>query len=449
MTFIREIRKKSGTYYAEVKSYRKNGKVKQKVIRYLGKKIDGHITKKIYSKDVIAENVKRSLDVMAIHKTAQDLGLLERMKNRCFLALVYSQLLENRSIHKLEEWFRFTEIPEVLGTEITTKKLYDSLTDIENFEKIELEIFNYLKKFEKEKKAAIIDVTDTYFEGNQNEEKQRKGKDGKRRHLIQIGLAVSFRNGFPIFHRTYSGNLSNIQIFKDMSLELQKHRISSIILDRGMLSEENLGVILKLGLGVIAGLKKVKTLVTNYVSQIHRDKIYTAAHRVKLKNTSVFIQSFRYKKGKLIVVYNPALEVLKKELNFEKEKPNNRYVGHSLIYHNTSLSDKEVVKKYYEKDTIERAFKQLKGVLNLRPIRVWLKEHVEGHIKICYLAYAILSLINHRLRKQDISASTALESLKYGYKVTLKNKIDGTRWDTIVPLQPKQQKILKALKCNV
>ena len=143
------------------------------------------------------------------------------------------------------------------------------------------------------------------------------------------------------------------------------------------------------------------------------------------------------------------MEVLKKEINFEKEKTNNRFVGYSFIYHNTNLDDIEVVKKYYEKDTVERAFKQLKGILNLRPIRVWLKDHVEGHIKICYLAYAILTLIDYRLRKKEISAPEALDSLKHGYKITLKDKTNNSTWNTIVTLEPKQKHILKTLKCNV
>lgn len=448
MVFTREIRTKHGIYYAQVESYRKGGKVKQRVIRYLGRKIDGQITKKVYAKDIVAEQVKRSIDVHAIDKIAHDLGI-DSIKNKCFLALVYSHLLENKSINKMEDWLRFTEIPEVLNVEVSTKKLYESLNSVDNFDKIESTIYKKVKKYEKDNKAAIIDVTDTYFEGNNIDGKRRRGKDGKVRHLVQIGLAVSLKHGFPIFHRTYNGNLNNIQVFKDMSISLEQHKISSVILDRGMLSEENLALVLKLELGVIAGLKKTKTIVKKYISQINRDVIYTSPHRVKLKNTSVFIHTFNYKKGKLIAVYNPAMEVLKKELNFEKEKQNDKYIGYSLIYHNTSLQDKEVVKKYYEKDTVERAFKQLKGILNLRPIRVWLKEHVEGHVKICYLAYAILSLMNYRLRKKEISAPEALESLKHGYKITLKDQTNDSTWDTIVTLEPKQKQILKALKCSV
>ncbi|HIH12309.1 TPA: hypothetical protein HA242_01175, partial [Candidatus Woesearchaeota archaeon] len=152
-----------------------------------------------------------------------------------------------------------------------------------------------------------------------------------------------------------------------------------------------------------------------------------------------------YLEGKLIVVYNPELEVLKKELNFEKEIESNQDIGYSLIYHNTKHSSEEVVKKYYDKEIVERAFKQIKGVLSLRPIRVWLSNHITGHIKICYLAYAILSLLNHKLKKLNITAIDSLESLKHGYKVKLRDTSSNFEWSIHVPLEPKQKKILETL----
>ena len=106
---------------------------------------------------------------------------------------------------------------------------------------------------------------------------------------------------------------------------------------------------------------------------------------------------------------------------------------------------KGIAEKYYDKEIIERAFKQMKGILNLRPIRVWLKNHVEGHIRICYLAYAILSLMNYKLRKLKISSIDALNSLKHGYKVNLRSDKDNFEWSLYVPLEPKQKKMLQAL----
>jgi len=447
MAFIRKIKTKSGTYLAEVEGYRKDGKVKQRVIKYLGKEIDGKPVKRIFADKIEVKSVKQSLDVLSIDKLAEELHI-KSLKNKYILALIYSQLLENKSINKLENWMRFTEIPNVLGIDrLSVKNLYESLSDIneEDFEKINDELFSVFSKHENISDVAIIDVTDTYFAGSSINIKKRRGKDDKISKLTQIGLAVSFKEGFPIFHQQYHGNLSGINIFKDMSLKLKDKGIASLIMDRGFLSKENLEIALHLKFKIIAGLKKNNILIKKFIKPIKRDDIYSAKCRVPLKKTTVFIKEFEYCGGKLIAVYNPALEVVKKEINFEKEVKNNLDVGYSLIYHNTKYSSEEVVGKYYDKEIVERAFKHLKGVLNLRPIRVWLSNHITGHIKICYLAYAILSLMNYKLKKINISAIEALESLRYGYRVSLRDSTSSHEWSVHVPLEPKQKEILKEL----
>jgi len=447
MAFIRKIKTKSGIYLAEVEGYRKDGKVKQRVIKYLGKEIDGKPVKKVFANEIEVKSVKQSLDVLAIDKIADGLKL-KSIKNPHVLSLIYSQLLEDKSINKLERWMKYTEIPSLLGFDnVSVKNLYESLAEIndEDFERINREMFEVFNNYEDIFNATIIDVTDTYFAGSKINIKKRRGKDKKVSKLIQVGLAVSFKNGFPIFHKRYHGNLSGMDIYKDMSFELKNKGISSVIMDRGMLSKENIEMALELKFKIIAGLRKNSSLVKEFIEPIKREDIYSAKCRVPLKKTTVFIKEFDYMEGKLIVVYNPELEVVKKELNFEKEIESNQDIGYSLIYHNTKYFSAEVVSRYYDKDMVERAFKQIKGVLSLRPIRVWLSNHIEGHIKICYLAYAILSLMNYKLKKLGISAVEALESLRYGYKVTLRDSTSDHEWSTYVPLEPKQKKVLEKL----
>ncbi|MBS3064732.1 MAG: transposase [DPANN group archaeon] len=447
MVFIRKIKVGEKVYLAEVESYRENGKIKQKFIRYLGREVNGKAVRRVLTSDIQATNVKQSLDVLAIDKIAEELKLKE-ISYKPALSLTYSQLLEKISITKLEDWMKYTEIPDVLGITLpSVKDLYESLTDIneEDFNKINGKMFSVFESYENIKESAIIDITDTYFAGTNVNIKRRRGKDKKISKLIQVGLAVSFKNGFPIFHKKYHGNLSGMDIYKDMSIELKNKGISSMIMDRGMLSKENIEIALVLKFEIIAGLKKNQNLIRDFILPINRDEIYTKKYMVKLKNTEVFIKTYDYMKGKLIVVYNPSLEVMKKSLNFNKDLDSNLDIGYSLIYHNTKYSSEEVVRNYFDKEMVERAFKHIKGVLNLRPIRVWLNNHIEGHIKICYLAYAILSLMNFKLKKLKISAVDALSSLKHGYKINLRDNSSNFEWSIYVPLEPKQKKILQEL----
>lgn len=433
---------------AEVKSYRHNGRVKQKVIKYLGKEVDGMISRRTGTADISVKQVKQSLDVLCVDKIAEELGL-KSLKDRHVIALVYSHLLDSRSINKMEEWLKFTEIPQMLGIETSTQNLYRSLTSLseQEFHNIEEQLSEFFRGIDKDRNTAIIDVTDTYFEGSGTKEKPRRGKDSKVSKLIQFALAVTMEDGFPLLCRDYSGNLSGIDIFKEMNLELAEKGLSSVIVDRGMMSMENLKMILALGMKVIGGVRKNSKLLKKFILGVDRNKIFSPKCRINLKNTSVYIKSFEYMEGRLIVVYNPHTEILKKERAFDKESEEweQKGYGYNLIYHNTSFEDKIVVRKYYDKDVVERAFKQLKGILKLRPIRVWLKEHVKGHFRICFLAYAILSYMNFKLRKLDISVIDALDSLKRGYKVRLCDKTNNYEWDLVVPLEPKQKKIVKTL----
>src|SRR3989339_2013535 len=275
MVFIRKKKVGRNVYLVKVESYREKGKVKQRVLEYLGKEIDGQPVKKVFTNKIQIQSVKQSLDVLAIDKIAEDLNIKD-LGNPYVLSLIYSQLLENKSINKLEGWMKYTEIPYVLGFDkVSVKNLYESLSEVDNedFEKVNDKMFSVFNKYEDISKATIIDVTDTYFAGSKINIKKRKGKDDKISKLTQIGLAVSFENGFPIFHKQYHGNLSGMDIFKDMSIELKNKGISSMIMDRGMLSKENIDIALKLKFQIIAGLRKNNNLVEDFIEPIDRDDI--------------------------------------------------------------------------------------------------------------------------------------------------------------------------------
>ena len=170
---------------------------------------------------------------------------------------------------------------------------------------------------------------------------------------------------------------------------------------------------------------------------------------VQLQQTAVYITEFSYLRRKLIVVYNPQLEFVKREQLYQKNGTASeaKYVGYSFINHNTHFSSQEVVKKYFDKDIIERAFKKLKGILSLRHIRVWTRDHIEGHMRVCYLAYAILSLLEYYLSKKkfDLSVLELLEKLKRGCKIYLKDEKTNFTWHATVLLEKKLYNVLDYL----
>lgn len=454
MSFIRRIKRGNAVYLAEVENTWVQGRVVQKHLRYVGKEIDGRIQRRVTTTDVEVEAVRHCADVLAVHRAAERLGLRDRLgKHGAYvLSFVYSHLLERPSIRKLEEWFGVTEIPEVLGLrEISTGRLYETLGHLSgmDFARVEEAILDRLRGYEAESDSAIIDVTDTYFEGGSLAERSRRGKDGKVRKLLQIGLGVTRGRGFPIMVKTYPGTTSNMMIFKDLYNRLLEKGFRAVIVDRGMGCEDNIRRIHEARMEIICGLRKTERLRQRFLRRIRREALYQRENRVKLQRDAVYIRAFPYLRGELIAVYNPSLEVVRREIAYEMEKDSKtdtRDEGYSLLYHNTQLSPPEVTLQYFQKEIIERAFKKLKGALALRPIRVWQREHVEGHVRVCYLAYAILSLLDYHLRDSEYSAVEFLEKLRRGYRVHLKDRKSGHRWKTDVMLEKKLYKLFDSLQ---
>lgn len=462
MSFIRKIKKKSGTYLAEVENYREDGKVKQRVIKYLGIDIDGVPHKSIRTSDVEITEVKEYYNFCAIHHIASELGFKELFgeKSKYILLMVYSHLVEKLSINKMKDWISRTEIPNLLDIhEIGHNTLYQTLDYLDSLDWDSINdkiVEHWFKKYKESKDSAIIiDVTDTYFNGSQANWKKRKGKDGKYDKLLQIGLAVSEQNGFPLKHRVYEGNISNSKIMTDFIPEIKMLGMNTIIIDRGMTSIDSINEFNSLSVKCIAGVRSNVKLEKDFLDEISRDEIFTKKHLVQLKETIVFAKSFKYLGGEIIVIFNPDIEVhqrnklLKKDNITDKELSKMKYFGFSFIYNSTDFSSDNAVVRYYEKDIVEKSFSQIKGVLSLHPMRLKILDRISAHVKICYLAYCILALMKYRLKKIGISPVDALEDLSLAYKVYLKDASSDFKWDKTVTLKKSQEKIIKTLALNV
>ena len=222
-------------------------------------------------------------------------------------------------------------------------------------------------------------------------------------------------------------------------------------MDRGFYSESNVVDLNKLKMKMIVGVKQSIGIKNTILSKIDRNKMYTKKNQVTLKGTFVYVQELNFLFGKMVVIYNPKYEALKRDKMLANDATDNevKYVGYSLIFHNTNLEAGLVVKKYFDKDIVERSFRTMKGDVQLHPIRLWMPKRVNAHVKICYLSLCLLSLIKYKCKKLNVSASTIIQELQTVYKVNLKHSKTKREFTKIVTLSNKQKNILKALKCSV
>lgn len=442
---------------AKVESYREDGKVKQRVLEYVGKEENGVAIQKVDINKINIDNVKHYADVSVLHQLCLSLNLhyLLGKHHKSIIALLIAHLICKGSILRVSKWIEQSTIKEVLGLdELTIEMLYNSLDYLEecDFDKVEQAIFESWKLLApNDTNSFVLDVTDTYYNGKNDESSLRKGKDGKVSKLIQIGLGVSFDNGFPIFHKSYDGNISNIKILEDLTVVMAKRGINTIVMDRGFYSENNVTDLHKLKMKIIVGVKQSIGIKKEVLNKIDRNKIYVAKNQVALKNTFVYTQEVPFLFGKLVIIYNPKYEALKRDKMLADEATDNevKYVGYSLIFHNTNLAAEVVVKKYYDKDIVERSFRTMKGDVHLHPIRLWMPKRVNAHIKICYLSMCLLSLIKFKCKKIGCSPTEVLNELESIYKVNLTHSKTKQKFTKVVTLSNNQKNILKALKCSV
>ena len=498
MSFIRKIKKNGKIYLAEVENQWIDGKCVQKHIRYLGKEVDGEKVISISSKDIQVNNVKIQGPLLILHSIAQKINLPKVLGEYSdeILSVVYAHCMNYKSLRNMPKWYERTDLNLLLNLKSLTEGRLVSAMDyinddrIERYQKI---IFNNVKKIYKlDDSGLVYDTTNTYFHGKKCPMgKIGRSKDGKRKNdLIQIALVTTQKEGVPVFHKTFDGNIHDSRTLMNILDHFSENKIrpSLLVYDRGIVSEKNLISSMKIGLDTLCGLplrEKEKGLIRKFVK---KNSINNISNRVKV-NKSIFYtvgipHMFGTVTGKLAICYNESkgletresrrikileAQALRKESKevdesfkkyltptgrikkdvLKKEEELDGYM--CLFCTKKSISEKEMVRLYFDKDIIEKAFRTMKGVSNIRPIRFWLSNRVKAHVFICYLSYLLLSILNMNLKSKKLKSSPqeAIEELETMYNVYFSDKKKGVEFSKSVTLSKNQEKIIRAVNSKI
>lgn len=500
MSFIRRHRVGARIYLEEVESKRVNGKVTQRHIRYIGKEADGRTILSASISDVEVEQVKLYGPLLVLHELATEIGLPDLLGaySSELLSLVYAHCLDYKSVNQMPAWFERTDLAMLLELEgLTEARLLKALDALEaqDPEALQRDIFESVRKTYRLKNSGVIyDVTNTYLYGKKCPlGKLGKDKEGvKGRPLIQIGLGVTLEEGIPLFHKVFDGNVHDSKTLQDLITSFGPYRIRSglVIYDRGITSARNLSDVKALKWDTLCGVAFHDALKALWRPLLKGKKRLTRLeNRVRLNETIFYVTPRSYAidgvRGALLLCFNeqqrhdlkesrydelthaqallkahkvvkPGLEkffdkkgeILKAPLTQAEE-----FDGYSQIFSTRRLPPEQMVRLYFDKDLVEKAFHSLKGIATLRPIRHWLYNRVIAHVFICYLAYLLLSLLKYRLKAIHVSPQMALRELDTMYKVYLRDPKKGFRISRVVTLTKKQETILKAinkklLKCS-
>lgn len=496
MSFIRKVKVGKHTYLQEVESIWENGKSKHKYIRSIGKEVDN---KKILSGSIEHSQVSRVAiygPLLVLDEIAKQIKLPEVLGKYSseILSMVYSHCVDPRSLNKMREWFERTELNHLLNLkELTERRLVDSLDYVESDERSEIlqnKIFNAVnEKYQLEKNSFFYDITNIYFFGsNCRIAKRSKSKEGGYKRIVQIGLAVT-DEGIPVFHKVFSGNVFDARTLFDVMKNLSYAGIKFpfLIWDRGVSSAINISDAKKLGFQVICGLANKGNLPEEVDAALTNSNFMSSKNRVQLKESSFYVLMKNYKceavSGYLYICLNPKqqIELREKRLKdiwgakalLQKKKQideslkkyfskngtllekiideESKYDGISIIFSTKKMAVHELIRKYFDKDTVEKAFACLKGVIKIRPVRNWIAERVKAHIFICYLSYLLLSILDYKLKKKNVNVTSieALDQLETMYKIYLKDSKNGNEFVKTVMLTKSQESILKSINKNL
>lgn len=101
------------------------------------------------------------------------------------------------------------------------------------------------------------------------------------------------------------------------------------------------------------------------------------------------------------------------EINEEAIAEEARYDGKYILKTNTDLTAAEVALAYKQLWLVERAFRECKSNLEIRPVYHWTESRIRGHIMVCFLAFYLEMVLRKRLKEAapDASYSQVLKDL--------------------------------------
>jgi Transposase DDE domain len=369
-----------------------------------------------------------------------------------------------------------------LGEQLTDQTAASDLAPRCNKDLIEEDMFKSWRDLFSGLELVFFDTTSIYFEGEGGESLGERGfsKD-HRPDLKQMVVGVVINDdGRPICCEMWPGNTTDVKTLVTIS-EHMRHRFNiqrfCIVADRGMISAENLNYlegenaipyilgarmrkdkqvreqVLTCGgryhevhpLGSTA--KDPSPLKVKEVRHMGRRYIVCLNERQATKDRltrEAIIKALEEKipKGPKGLIGNKGyrryvkLEKDSASIDFEKVKAEARFDGKWVLRTNTELAADQVALKYKELWQVERVFRDVKSMLETRPIFHQRDDTIRGHVFCSFLALVLRKELERHLEKagyvfewshikQDLQALQETHIEENGNQLAVRSKAEG------------------------
>lgn len=282
---------------------------------------------------------------------------------------------------------------------------------------------------------VFFDTTSLYFEGlgPSGLAKLGKSKDHRPDHTqVVVGMLMR-RDGLPIGCEVWPGNTADVTRLNEIAKLLRERfniREVVVVCDRGMVSEKNLKQLEEIGFGYIVGVKMRG-------SKEVRTEVLSRSGRYQTVKDNLSVKEVQVGQRRYVVCFNPdeaakdrsdrdkILAMLKSklasggikklipnrgyrrylkvaggrfEINERQVREEERFDGKYVLRTTTDLPAEEVALAYKNLLWIERLFRDLKSLLETRPIFHHLvKDNVKGHIFGCFLALYLVVVLRKKV----------------------------------------------------
>jgi len=364
-------------------------------------------------------------------------------------------------------------------------------------EEIEKDLYNQLiNLFSPDVDLVFYDITSSYFEGDGPEIAAYGYSRDHRPDLKQIVIALAVtREGFPIFHEVLPGNTADVSTLADAVQTLSRRfkiRKTVIVCDRGMISQDNIEALEETKFPYILALRPrnnaeaellyQKTLTgfsaepslnglfiketakggIRYIQchnpDVAREKKTKRQERVAKIHKEITRLEKRYQRGELSEkdLHYRVLQTIEDRHMTPFFKPRIES-GKVILYRDVEIWDREeyldgkfilktnlppsqctaaeAVLSYKQLQQVERAFRELKDFLKIRPVYHYTEERVKAHVFLCVLAYLVEKVVEQhcqglpqvtsaRRALSLLSRLKAIECLAGGRTVTVTNRVD-------------------------
>jgi transposase len=193
---------------------------------------------------------------LSLDRILHDCGLPETVRQLA-CAMVLNRLIAPASEHAMPDWMRRTALVDILDVDfegIDDDRLYRVLDRLyPHRATIEAALVQRERSlFNLDTTVYLYDLTSTYFEGQcRRNDKAKLGHSRDKRpdcKQVVVGLVVN-RDGFPITHEVFAGNIRDHTTLPTMLDRLAEHaglkEGATVVVDRGMAYDENIAELKK------------------------------------------------------------------------------------------------------------------------------------------------------------------------------------------------------------